>query len=434
MKIKIPRLDAIEDDVFDKLGFKIGAQRLANTLNEIETPNCLGIYGVWGSGKTSLMKLTKKYIASTEAYKNDIATVWFDPWKYELEKNVPVVYPLLRQIQKEFRDNKFSKNNFKKKIKLGAFITFSLYGSFAGILKNIFGWKSGIDDLQFPTVKTITEEVNASQNLLYSEYEKWIDNVDDFKEEFRIKLRQSLQNSGKKKLYIFIDDMDRCSQENAIQLLEILKNYLNVENVLFIIGVDHTVLKEYIDQKYSRNENSDFGRLYISKIIPMSLTLPSKDPLLLVQEILNSNKNLAEDMIGLMAKYLELYCHSNRRLMIIIVYKFLLVISFIDIDKFHSEVKQIFHSIVPNPYRDIRCCYMVIFRWCILKELIPDFTSKYDWHSTFIKLINSTDANLVKKISQGYREDFPRELVPPLDRESVQLVNSYVEDGLFKEA
>ena len=43
----------------------------------------IGIFGEWGTGKTTLMKSIEKKIGKND---QDIITVWFDAWKYENEK------------------------------------------------------------------------------------------------------------------------------------------------------------------------------------------------------------------------------------------------------------------------------------------------------------------------------------------------------------
>jgi predicted KAP-like P-loop ATPase len=44
----------------------------------------IGIYGEWGSGKTTLMKSIEEKL-SQESNK-DILTVWFNAWRYEREE------------------------------------------------------------------------------------------------------------------------------------------------------------------------------------------------------------------------------------------------------------------------------------------------------------------------------------------------------------
>jgi predicted KAP-like P-loop ATPase len=48
-----------------------------------ETPLVVGIFGDWGTGKTSLMRLLEaELLARGAAEGNQLLTLWFDAWKY----------------------------------------------------------------------------------------------------------------------------------------------------------------------------------------------------------------------------------------------------------------------------------------------------------------------------------------------------------------
>jgi predicted KAP-like P-loop ATPase len=60
----------------------------------------IGIFGEWGTGKTTLMKSIEKKIGKND---QDIITVWFDAWKYENEKEFALI-PLLKVIDYSIPD------------------------------------------------------------------------------------------------------------------------------------------------------------------------------------------------------------------------------------------------------------------------------------------------------------------------------------------
>ncbi len=100
--------------LIDSLGYENLVQNLVTTIKKVQPPFSLGIYGGWGSGKTSLMKQvyyrvggkTKSYLFpfSTKAEEEKIneenkqiideltvdlnyEAIWFNPWKHEMESN-----------------------------------------------------------------------------------------------------------------------------------------------------------------------------------------------------------------------------------------------------------------------------------------------------------------------------------------------------------
>jgi len=55
----------------------------------------VGIYGGWGTGKTTLMQMMQDEIDRN--YSDNVQTVWFDAWRYEKEEYSAMI-PLLRTI------------------------------------------------------------------------------------------------------------------------------------------------------------------------------------------------------------------------------------------------------------------------------------------------------------------------------------------------
>ena len=63
---------------------------------------------------------------------------------------------------------------------------------------------------------------------------------------------------GNKRLVIFIEDLDRCLPKIALQVLEAIKLYLNIPNLVVIVGVDRQVIDAVVMKHY---ENSLGGKV-----------------------------------------------------------------------------------------------------------------------------------------------------------------------------
>ncbi len=66
----------------DALDFTPYVQTLADISATGNTPLTIGVFGTWGSGKTSLMKMVKKHLPE------DFTVAWFDAWKYDKEETL----------------------------------------------------------------------------------------------------------------------------------------------------------------------------------------------------------------------------------------------------------------------------------------------------------------------------------------------------------
>jgi formylglycine-generating enzyme required for sulfatase activity len=97
----------LESDRTDLLQFEHTAKVLARATLQTYSPITIGVFGDWGSGKTSLMRLMKQVV---ERDGEDTAVaVWFNAWQYEREEHliVPLIATIARDIKK--RQGKWSK-------------------------------------------------------------------------------------------------------------------------------------------------------------------------------------------------------------------------------------------------------------------------------------------------------------------------------------
>ena len=78
-----------------------GYDKYANTIigmitdAKFPSPFTFGIFGEWGSGKTSLMRMIEETLQNNHSEK--LVPVWFNPWRYEKEKHL--IVPFLKTIQ-----------------------------------------------------------------------------------------------------------------------------------------------------------------------------------------------------------------------------------------------------------------------------------------------------------------------------------------------
>ena len=66
----------------DTLDFKPYVETLIDVCKTASTPLTIGVFGTWGSGKTSLMKMVKKGLPE------NYTMAWFDAWKYDNEETL----------------------------------------------------------------------------------------------------------------------------------------------------------------------------------------------------------------------------------------------------------------------------------------------------------------------------------------------------------
>ncbi len=98
----------------------------------------------------------------------------------------------------------------------------------------------------------------------------------------------------KKRVIVIIDDIDRCSPNKILQILESLKHFLEIENFIFLLGLDARVVIPAIGKHYdfiakNKYERECMGQSYLDKIIQVPFCLPQPNPrelMMMASEIL----------------------------------------------------------------------------------------------------------------------------------------------------
>ena len=74
-----------------------------------------------------------------------------------------------------------------------------------------------------------------------------------------------------RRLVVFVDDLDRCLPEKAIQVLEALKLFLDVEGCIFVLALDDEAIESAVRRRYQGEVKA---REYLEKIIQLPFILP----------------------------------------------------------------------------------------------------------------------------------------------------------------
>jgi len=218
------------------------------------TPMAVLISGGWGTGKTSAMRWLEGLldIWNQEAGKNDIRvrTVWFYPWKYDNKEDVR------RGLIAEVIINSIDVKTASTQTVINAAKRFGLFlgKSFLHVLASI-KLKGEVSGGAGATKAGAGAEVDlASIKEILAEYQQAAHPEKAYLNEFETMLQRWVKNTlGKnERMVIFIDDLDRCMPEISLQVLEALKLYLNIEKLIFVVGVDKQVIEKLVIEHYKK--------------------------------------------------------------------------------------------------------------------------------------------------------------------------------------
>lgn len=99
-------LKILVDDIEPKpiLDFEAYSETISNIVKGSHPKFSVGIYGEWGSGKTTLMRLIQEKLRTND----QILTVWFNAWRYEREDHFALI-ALLKTIAFAMGDHQIYK-------------------------------------------------------------------------------------------------------------------------------------------------------------------------------------------------------------------------------------------------------------------------------------------------------------------------------------
>lgn len=274
----------------DFLGYQVHADLLKNVVcNQKNLPITIGLYGDWGSGKSSVLKLIKKSIDEDDRIKDRTIILYFDGWSFESfdDAKMALIQGIVDQL--EVKVGKIEKTkSFFKKIKEHIFSMRTLQS----IVKNSvlpIGTAAVTGGAIVPTLLSllISNKEEIKEEVLSTLKDAWEGKSISEKEyaavrEFREDFEKLIEATGKDQIIILIDDLDRCLPRHIIDNLEAIKLFLNVPKTAFIIAADESIVSGAIRNEYNTlvedgkdgQEKRDIGNAYMEKFIQLPYRLP----------------------------------------------------------------------------------------------------------------------------------------------------------------
>lgn len=249
----VPRIGTDEPTLADELGRRRYATALANIAITCSTPQVIGVYGSWGTGKTSLLRQVQQIARRTAG----VPTIWFDPWLHQFDES-----PVLALVQS---------TNIQLNIDTETTIR-SLLRSLSVALVDSMAKMAGT--LSVAELREHLDAMDAEQFRRRDVQVRIMDLFAEYISEARSALATNPQE--KTRLLFFIDDLDRCVPDKVVALLEALKLYLSQPGCVYILGLDRAPVEAAIRHQYPWAENSKAA--YLDKIIQLQFQLPPISP------------------------------------------------------------------------------------------------------------------------------------------------------------
>ncbi len=225
----------------DKLNRKSIAENFNLIFEETSQPFVVALDSSWGTGKTQFIHMWRNLLKEKK-----VESVYLNLWEEDFLKDP--FFSLTETLSKKFEDKNIGESSMRKELGVAA------HELGKGMVNKVFG--ADIDIIAGKDYNT--NQKNKKQK---------------FKESLR-SLADSIRVEMKFPLLVFIDELDRCRPNYAIEFLEIVKHFFDIDNIIFILGIDMDQLGHSVRSLYGGGMDAEE---YLRKFIDMDYSFPEPE-------------------------------------------------------------------------------------------------------------------------------------------------------------
>lgn len=245
----------VKDAGEDLLGAADSAKTIASIISDsrASSPFVLAVDGGWGMGKSTLLHQISSCLADEAGMK----MVHFNAWTAQGERALEgLIKSVLSSLDKNSLRRGLKRVSEQRNTLLFARI-------FLGALARLVGAARLVDEI-WNQLEVDAKGRNELRTAIFDMLSTWT--------------HEGETSAAGKSLVIFVDDLDRCSDQVIIQICEAVKLYLDAPGLIFVIGCDYGMLRRGVASSDRGNE----ARIYLEKIIQVVHRLqPSNEKQLL---------------------------------------------------------------------------------------------------------------------------------------------------------
>lgn len=230
----------LEEDGLNRGSF---AESLAKTLVQYSFPSSLtiGLYGEWGSGKTSLLNMV---FENVERIDDGVVVLRFNPWLCSDPK----------QLVTQFFKQMATAIKLKKRAADKAWELIDQYADILGATSVI----PVAGEIVAAFTKVLTKKAEE-------ETKEQTNDLQESKNQIIKKLRDE-----KIKIIVSIDDIDRLSEEEIVAVFQLVKSLADFPNTIYVLAFDYDVVVRAL----GKVQHGD-GKEYLEKIVQVPFEIPA---------------------------------------------------------------------------------------------------------------------------------------------------------------
>ncbi|WP_410634308.1 P-loop NTPase fold protein [Amycolatopsis sp. cmx-4-83] len=281
----------------DLLGFDFLVDTLFVALTEPRLlPLTVGLLGDWGSGKSSLMRITRQELLKIRDGEKSLSRyvcVEFSPWQYEDYDDVKVALMTTvldavgQRVASDEQEQVSRLRRFAQGLgrwgRRGGRVAVAGAQTAAPLV--IQAMDPSIDPQVLDVTKVVVNAAASEANKLLEDPKtkqaasgkdtaEAIADAGRFRAEFA-KVVTTLEDVDA--VVVFIDDLDRCLPETVVDTFEAIRLFLNTPKTAYVMAANQAVVESAIDSRYPqlrRPDGAGIGADYLEKMLQLKVAIP----------------------------------------------------------------------------------------------------------------------------------------------------------------
>lgn len=260
-----------EQDLLGRVDF---SRHLAQAICENDGSDGLviGMYGKWGTGKTSIINMMFEYIDNLyleNSVRNKPILIKFSPWNYS-DKN-----DLINMYFKVLKNEIYKKGEGKFRKIIG---------------RALREYVKAIDELNADNkTKSSNSIILKALATIGADFLMQEPDLEETKRRLEEKLTES-----KQRILVVIDDIDRLTNEQIRDVFQLVKQVADFPNVTYILVMDRDIVASALNEIHNIDGNE-----YLEKIVQVPFVIPvlqkSQVFIMLLNELIKIAKEIGND-------------------------------------------------------------------------------------------------------------------------------------------
>ncbi|WP_024480414.1 KAP family P-loop NTPase fold protein [Cellulophaga baltica] len=232
---------------------------LTNIINSYTYGFVLALNNKWGTGKTTFVKMWEQDLKN-----NGFQTLYFNAWENDFENNP------LTALMGELKTltTKETEPAFKKTLKKASTLTKHIAPIIAKAIADRYIDTEGVKEAIIGVTKGLSDVFENEVN----EYQKKKKSISDFRQSLSEFIAST--NEGKPLIFI-VDELDRCRPNYAVSILEQIKHFFSIPNIVFILSIDKEQLGNAVKGVYG-SDDIDADE-YLRRFIDLEYSIPEPE-------------------------------------------------------------------------------------------------------------------------------------------------------------